>query len=660
MLRESIKDLIKKVIQFCILAALFIVPLAVFPSSIFPYITLKTILFYALSELAFFLYVILALFDKKYIPKKNIILISFGFLIFARFISTWFGVDPSFSFWSNSIRMDGLLTDLHLFVFFLTIASVATTNTFRKAMFAISLVSSAIVATTVYLGINGLNIMNKILSGPFRNFGYSGGLVGNDSYAGIYVLLNLFIAIYLLVSSRKRWEKIILSFSIIFLFFSPLFFNFKFFLGQISLSEIFSNPLILIGTSRAALVGVLFGAFSSILLFFFNSSKPLVKKFAQSSFFVSVAFLILVSVLIFIPDTQLNSKFNNITGGYRAIYVRQSISGWLDRPLFGYGPGNFGYVNTKYFNPHAYDDYPKKVELNADKVHNIVLENLVEGGAVGFLSWIFFMVSIFVLISRANILWREKVIFCGMMIAYLVESLTFFNVLVSSMILVLVIGALSSLENKHEDVDLNNTEVNKRKIIYVCLCLLPIGLYFSMHYFVAMPMRFINDSYYYYNLSPEKRQDIPIEYVKTSAFGQGDEENYIFAYVLNKYDNALPVIQKFPDPNIFLYDLDNMAEILLVSNHQNHLVAKYNLLFRIYQLKYKITQEQDSFASMLKYAKLEISSAPSHPVGYMQLVQALGCNSQYHEEVYSLYNKILELNLSLNSWVEEQKTYCKR
>ncbi len=654
MLRDSIKDKIKKVVQFCTLASLFVVPLVVFPSSIFPYITLKTILFYALVELAFFLYLILALFDSDYRPKKNLVLYSFLFIILCKALSALFGADPTFSFWSNSVRMSGLLTDLHLFVFFITTASLALENRFKNILIWFSVISAFLVTITVYLGTNGLNVLNKILWGPFKFFGYSGGLVGNDSYAGIYILLNFFLAIYLLFTLRNKFLKNALRVFLVAVLFSPLFFNFHIFLGQVPLNEIINNPFSLIGTSRAALIGLVFGVLSAFLLFLFDSKNLVIKRLAKFSFFASIVCLFVFLTMIFTPGTSLNNKFNSITGGYREIYIKQAILGWSDRPILGYGTGNFGYVNTKYFNPRSYDDYPHRVELNADKVHNIFLENLVEGGLLGLIAWITFIVSIFLIIGRANITWREKSVFYGLMIAYIIESITFFDVLVSSLTLVLIISILTSFNQKTTDLDINSVpKVPKNYLVYLSIILIPIGLYLSLHYFVSLPMRTINENHYYYNLDPNYRKDFLIEDLNVSYFGRGDEEAYIYAYVLSKYEQSVLEIKKLPDASVYLFDLDQMAKILESSKYNNHLVVKNNLLFRIHFMKYKIRPNTLTFKQMIYYANQQIKASPSHPIGYMNYVQSLEVAPGNKKFIEPLYERIVELNPKLTLWVDE-------
>src|SRR3989338_949555 len=108
-------------------AGLFVLPalsLIVAGTLFFPFITGKNFFFRIMVEIMFFLWVFIACFDKNYRPKKSSILIALAATLFFLILATIFGANPYRSFWSNYERMEGLLGHIHLFLYFLLIASV--------------------------------------------------------------------------------------------------------------------------------------------------------------------------------------------------------------------------------------------------------------------------------------------------------------------------------------------------------------------------------------------------------------------------------------------------------------------------------------------------------------------------------------------------------
>src|SRR3989344_5218185 len=107
--------MIKSWLKWIIFAGLFIVPFIpflVYSSFFFPFITSKAFTWRIIIEIVFAAWILLALLDANYRPKKSVILYAV------------FGVAPVKSFWSNFERMEGYITLLHLGMFFLVISSV--------------------------------------------------------------------------------------------------------------------------------------------------------------------------------------------------------------------------------------------------------------------------------------------------------------------------------------------------------------------------------------------------------------------------------------------------------------------------------------------------------------------------------------------------------
>lgn len=121
----------KNILLYSIIAliyAVFFTPLIISTSLFFPYIAGKAFAFRLLVELATLLYIVLVAFDRSYLPKKSAILASIVVFTAILGISTLTAEDPTRSFWSNFERMEGYVTILHLFFFFIVAASVFRTK----------------------------------------------------------------------------------------------------------------------------------------------------------------------------------------------------------------------------------------------------------------------------------------------------------------------------------------------------------------------------------------------------------------------------------------------------------------------------------------------------------------------------------------------------
>jgi len=65
----------------------------------------------------------------------------------------------------------------------------------------------------------------------------------------------------------------------------------------------------------------------------------------------------------------------------------EAWKGFLDRPIFGWGPENFTPVFDKYFNPNFYVP-GQSSETWFDRAHSIYFDYLVETGLVGLISYL--------------------------------------------------------------------------------------------------------------------------------------------------------------------------------------------------------------------------------------------------------------------------------
>jgi O-antigen ligase/tetratricopeptide (TPR) repeat protein len=410
------KDIVKGLI-YC---GLFIVPfltLYVANEMFFPYITGKNFAFRIIVEVVLALWVILALFDKTYRPKFSWMLVSFTSLIAVMLLSTLQAEHVATALWSNFERMDGFITLIHVFLYFVVLGSMLQTP---KAW---SYFLHTSVAVAGFVALKGLSQ----LSGATVRVDST---LGNAAYMAIYMLFHIFFLAYLFVQTRVVPYRIV----------------------YVLLGILFVFVLLQTGT-RGTAIGLATGALASVFyVALFAARNVQVRKYAL----IGVAALIVlfgsfyaVRDSTYIQSTPALARVANIDLGndlrIRTIIWGMSVEGVQERPVFGWGNGNFNYVFNNQYDPRLYGQ-----EQWFDRVHNIVFDWLIAGGVIGFLTY----VSLFAAIMYYLVIcaWRkddtftviERGILFGLIVGYVTHNLVVFDNIVSYIFFATVLALLHS------------------------------------------------------------------------------------------------------------------------------------------------------------------------------------------------------------------------
>ena len=106
-----------------LLAFVLVTPLIVnsdpFPETIYPWVVGKAVYFQILTEIAFGLWIVLAIRNSEYRVPKSWLPIIFGCYMAIAFVSAILGVNLQRSLWSTYERMYGLVALSHGFIYFL-------------------------------------------------------------------------------------------------------------------------------------------------------------------------------------------------------------------------------------------------------------------------------------------------------------------------------------------------------------------------------------------------------------------------------------------------------------------------------------------------------------------------------------------------------------
>jgi len=433
-------DLIAKLIKYGVYLS-FLSILIISVSTYFPFIVGKYTFFRIVVEILFLLYLFLAITDKKYRPKLSNIFIFLALFIFFAALSTIFGVDSYVSFWSNYERMEGFLTLIHYFLFFIVIAGV-----FKKEKdFDIGFKVFFIV--TMLAAFYGL-FQKLQLKLPYLYLYQTdriGSTLGNPAYLGALMVFGIFFAIFLFWNYKNIIVRLILGISIIFEFII----------------------LFLTGT-RGALLAMIVGALL-LLGFFIFTATGRNRKIAILIFILIVIAFGLLEIFKssnfirnnYLLSRALNFNLNDNTIQSRLISWRMAFEAFKERPILGWGPDIYIYIFNQYFIP----DFLKYEGAQFDRAHSIIFDNLVSYGAMGLFLILMVLVCVFIGYFKTGLKNKDfkYFILASAIIAYFIQGIFIFDVL-GTIIPLYFLFALSHFYLTQGNVQINNVIKNKKEI----------------------------------------------------------------------------------------------------------------------------------------------------------------------------------------------------
>jgi len=459
-----------RLIVLCGLFAVPFIPFLVSSSFFFPFITAKAFAWRIIVEIIFAAWVLLALLDASYRPKRSIILYSvLGFLIIIG-LADLLGVAPIKSFWSNFERMEGFITLLHLGMFFIVISSVFSAEggsasggkeTMWKRWWNVSLAASFVMVLYSILQITGLKTINQ---GGVR----VDGTLGNAIYLAVYMLFHIFIASLFM---WREWKNV--------------------FLRWVYGLLIFAQAFILYYTAtRGAILGLLGGLLVIAVLNIWNKEDRFARR---TSIAVLVGLVVLVGGFVAIKDAEfvqnspVLSRFSSLTTGELKTQGRYfvwpiALEGVKERPFLGWGQENFNYIFNEHYVPEMY-----RLEPWFDRAHNIFLDWAVAGGILGLLSYLALYVALLLSIwKNISFSHTEKSILTGLIAAYFFHNFFVFDHLISYILF------FSLLAYIHMRVPDSESQQEKRilpkNVLFFALPIVSVALLTVFYFVNVQPM----------------------------------------------------------------------------------------------------------------------------------------------------------------------------
>lgn len=406
----------KDFLQAVVYATTFLVlcvPLLVNDSMFFPFITGKNFTFRILVEIAFVSWALLALLDTAYRPRFSWILVSSGTLIAVMLLASLGAEHVPHALWSNFERMDGYVTLVHFFLYFLVLGHILTT----RALWRYFMLASVGVAT--YIALYGLAQSVGTVDAKVR----VDSTLGNAAYMAIYMLFHIFFVLFLMLQSKRDW---IIR-------------------GLYGLVLALFVYILLETGTRGTFIGFITGgAVSVAYMALFGRGYPEVRKIAIGGFIG--LFIFLGAFFVFrdssvIQQNEALGRIANISLSdltVRTTIWAMALEGVKERPLLGWGQGNFNYVFNAQYNPSLYAQ-----EQWFDRVHNIFFDWLIAGGVLGFVAYFSILIS-----ALYYLFWRplfhhdtnnddssftvlERALLLGILAGYFTHNLVVFDNIVS-------------------------------------------------------------------------------------------------------------------------------------------------------------------------------------------------------------------------------------
>ncbi len=424
---------------YVLLAVTLFVPLIVadgnfFSSMFFPFITGKAFIFRIFVEIAFAGWLVLAFSDKDARPKISPVTVGLTIFTFVVLILDLTGVNPIRSLWSNFERMEGWVTIIHMWAYFIVFTSVVKTREHWHRFFNVSFVAAFFVALWGIMQLTGHAAIHQSADRLDAS-------IGNSEYLAVYMLMNAFLALYMSVVSwgkRKSTAWIYLALAALYSF-------------------------IVFGTqTRGAVLALGAGLLAGLIIFVFgkenkNAIESTSTETTSSQIRTSreriVATSLLVLIVIIVGGfylarnthfVQSHPTFQRIASisinNPRIQYIwPEAWQGFKEKPILGWGQENFNYVFNKYYNPGAWGQ-----EQWFDRAHNVFIDWAINGGIIGFASYVALFILAVISIWKSSFNLKERAVLTALLLAYAVHNMFVFDNLVSYIMFFLVLGFLSS------------------------------------------------------------------------------------------------------------------------------------------------------------------------------------------------------------------------
>jgi O-antigen ligase len=613
-----------------------VTPLVYWGSRYIPHITSKTFFFMGMLEVLFCIWVYIVWSDISYrIPKKPqlVLLPLIAYTIWLSISASVSGA-PGLAFWSSFGRGTGLIISYHLLALTVIITSVAYRHgwVYVERLLLSFFSAGVLLAVSVWLSSGGFNIALDIFSKS-----QGGGLAGNSSLAGSYLLWVIFVGCLLLVRMRSTSIRRYILIGLCIVLCAPILLNWY---GVV-------QGLSLIGTARGALLGLVLG-FVCMLGVYMAYSHNVWRRFVGR---VTLVVLIGMSVagwaVLVNQNTRLHSWFVQVASDSRFVFWDIAKKGIADKPVFGWGSEQYSIVRDRYFDTrifHVGEDAP--VELWNDRAHNIFYENALAGGIPAVVFYILFFCSIWYGIYRAvqngTMTTLEASVISGAVFGYIIQNLLVFDSVLSLLSLYTIAGVVYGISA----FDAHKTSSIRKKVPIQYVVVLVVMCVFVWIVCVLLPSQKTKYLARLLQVPVADRVDLYDKLKNTSRSGDARDIGSVTEVIYQQYYNNQQLFSNSENIPIIRSDIDALlGYVQPIANRNDH---DYRLLLQIsllLGLRARVSVDDGSLyhRESIVYAQRASAVSPQNPYGYWILSKAQYVSGQKYQA-----QKTLEYAISLD------------
>lgn len=403
------------------LFAIPFIPLYIASGLFFPFITGKGFVFRILVETALAGYVFLALVDARYRPRFSWTMVAYLALTVWMAIADALAVNAHKAFWSNFERMDGWVTLVHMFAFFIILGSVLTVDKLWRKWWLFFLSGAALVCA---YGLFQLSGMADIHQGGAR----VDSTFGNAAYLAVYLMFVSAISLWQAFESKGWMRYTLFAFT------------------ALSAFILFTTE------TRGAVIGLVGATGLGSILWMLEAGKKKARFIAGGVF---LGLLVLVGTFFALKDSSFIkqdptlariSSISLADGATRFTLWDMAVKGALERPVFGWGQEGFNYLFQEHYKPALFAQEPW-----FDRAHNTYIDWLVAGGIPALLLFLGLIASAVAGLYRKTASRTERIILVSAFAAYCFQALFVFDNLFSYIGLALLLAAAHAVSSKPWD-----------------------------------------------------------------------------------------------------------------------------------------------------------------------------------------------------------------
>ena len=556
------------------------------------------------------------------IGKKLLVYLFLLYSIAFLFVSMT-GIDPAFSLFSSFVRTDGIFTQLFLYIFSLSIATIILYNGERSihSLLKASVISAAIFSLLMIASPDGIGL----LRGEFWERSRGGATIGNSSLAALYVAWNIFFALFLAKHTANWKGRLGWVVALGVMIMSPIYINGRVLWG----GESAKGVVDLLGFARGGILGVAVGLLVSAIVWLATDTKKVYTYVGRALLVMILSGICVTGGALLNKGSAIHEAFNQVVGSSRFIFWDSAWAGFLERPWLGWGPNTFSEVYHRNFNPDIL--LPGNTgEVLVDKPHNIFFETLVAGGVILTLALIAYLAAIIYLF--VDLLKRRRflgVVSLGAFTAWFIQVQFVFDSVASLVLLFLLLGISMAMAEKPDQYSTLPSRLpltlSGKRILIFSIILASIVFFFVIY----LPMKKVRLMYQFYDMQLPARANMWMKMSNISPMGDRYDSALIFSAVYDAYLRRVVDIRR-GDPLLkaaALEELDAMGvylDSLLESGGATYELIMVNAQIRYVRLLIEsrdVPQVWDTVLVLTNRAH-EISPTDPRPIKLLEILQS--------------------------------------